>query len=144
MKNKKRMHLNIGTRAYLLGIIPAVATAIILSIFLIYSHISDQRAVMLVKGQLLADNLINKSEFGFYTGDTKTLNRILEVAVGEDDILYAAIYDNKNEIIAYKDIQGNKAASHRKTPSFFENTPYLIFQSIIPIRHHSTAGRIPW
>ena len=127
MKNRKRMHLNIGTRAYLLGIIPAVATATILSSFLIYSHISDQRAAMSVKGQLLADNLVNKSEFGFYTGDTKTLNRILEAVVGQDDILYAAIYDNKNKIIAYEDIQGNKAVSQHETPSFFENTPYLIF-----------------
>jgi len=127
MKNKKRMHFNIGTRAYLLSIIPAIATAIILSSFLIYSHISDQRTAMSVKGQLLADNLVNKSEFGFYTGDTKSLSHILKAAVGQDDILYAAIYDNKNEIIAYKDIQGNKAASHREIPSFFENTPYLIF-----------------
>lgn len=127
MKNKKRMHLNIGTRAYLLGIIPAITTATILSSFLIYSHISDQRAAMSVKGQLLADNLVNKSEFGFYTGETKTLNRILEAAVGKDDILYAAIYDNKNEIIAYKDIQGNKSIPHLETPSFLENTPYLIF-----------------
>ncbi len=127
MKNKKRAHLNIGTRAYLLGIIPAVATTIVLSSFLIYSHINDQRAAISVKGQLLANNLVNKSEFGFYTGDTKSLNHTLKTAIGQDDILYAAIYDNKNEIIAYKDIQGNKSASYHKTPSIFESTPYLTF-----------------
>ena len=132
MKNKKRAHISIGTRAYLLGIIPAVATAIILSSFLIYAHINDQRAAMSLKGQLLANNLVNKSEFGFYTGDTKSLNHTLQAAVGHDDILYATIYDNKNEIIAYKDIQGNKPVSHNKIPSIFKSTPYLTFHQSFP------------
>ena len=126
MSKNNLYYLNLSARAHLLGIIPAVITALVLSTFFIVSHNNDQRKVMEDKGQLLADNLTSNSEFEFYTGDKQALNGLLRKSVGKDDIIFAEIYDNNKQIFAYYDINDSNDIEQSKR-NVFDETPHLIF-----------------
>lgn len=98
--------MKIRTRAYLLGLLPALLIATIIGSYLIINRINDLDAALKERGNALARYLVQGAEYAVVTGDQESLKRILDWAVKEQDVAHVGVYRPNGETIAEA---GNRA-----------------------------------
>lgn len=92
--------MKIRTRAYLLGLLPAILIATILGAYLIINRINDLDAALEERGNELARYLVQGTEYAVVTGDQESLKRILNWAVKEQNVVHVGVYRPNDETIA--------------------------------------------
>lgn len=83
--------MKIRTRAFLLGLLPTLLVAAVLTAYHIYGRISDLEATVTQQGMALARYLASAAEYGVLSGNTEALEKILEQAIEEPGVKSAAV-----------------------------------------------------
>jgi signal transduction histidine kinase len=92
--------MKIRTRAYLLGMLPAILIASIIGSYLIINRINDLDAALKERGNALSRYLVQGAEYAVVTGDQESLKRILDWVVKEQDVAHVGVYRPNGEAIA--------------------------------------------
>ena len=92
--------MNIRTRAYLLGLLPALLVSAILGIYLGMSRSDDLEASLKERGGALARHIAQGVEFTVVSGNHEPLRRLLAWTAQEHDVVYAGVYQSSGAPIA--------------------------------------------
>jgi signal transduction histidine kinase/CheY-like chemotaxis protein len=84
--------MKIRTRAYLLGMLPALLMAAILVPYLSASRLDDLEATLRNRGMTLARFIAESAQYAVISGNVASLEPVLERARSEADVVHMAIY----------------------------------------------------
>ena len=83
--------MKIRTRAFLLGLLPTLLVAVVLTAFHVYSRLNDLEATMTQQGMAMARHLASSAEYGVLSGNTAVLEKLLDQAMEEPGVAGAAV-----------------------------------------------------
>jgi signal transduction histidine kinase/ActR/RegA family two-component response regulator len=75
--------VKIRTRAFLLGLVPTLLVALVLTIFHVHNRLKDLDDTMMQQGTALARHLASAAEYGVFSGNRTALENLLAQAVEE-------------------------------------------------------------
>jgi signal transduction histidine kinase len=83
--------MKIRTRAFLLGLLPTLLVALVLTAFHVYTRLNDLETSMKQQGMALARHLASSSEYGVLSGNMEALGVLLDQAVQEPGVRSAVV-----------------------------------------------------
>lgn len=83
--------MRIRTRAFLLGLLPTLLVAGVLTAFHVYSRLSDLDATTTQQGMAVARHLASSAEYGVLSGNTTALEKLLDQALAEPGVRSALV-----------------------------------------------------
>jgi two-component system, sensor histidine kinase len=83
--------MKIRTRAFLLGLIPTLLVAAVLTAFHVYSRLDDLETTMTQQGMAMARHLGASAEYGVLSGNTAALENLLDQAIKEPGVKSALV-----------------------------------------------------
>ena len=83
--------MKIRTRAFMLGLLPTLLVAMVLTAFHVYSRLSDLETTMAQQGMAMARHLASSAEYGVLSGNTDALGKLLDQAMAEPGVASAAV-----------------------------------------------------
>jgi len=83
--------MKIRTRAFLLGLLPTLLVAVVLTAFHVYTRLSDLETTMTQQGMAMARHLASSAEYGVLSGNTTVLEKLLDQAMEEPGVAGAAV-----------------------------------------------------
>lgn len=92
--------MRIRSRAYLLGLLPALLVAAVLGIYLGVVRLADLQDEIQARGQALVKHLAIAAEYGVVSGNRADLQRLLDQAKAEPDVAYVQIRDAPGGMLA--------------------------------------------
>ncbi|OZA14984.1 MAG: hypothetical protein B7X94_00140 [Hydrogenophilales bacterium 17-62-8] len=102
--------MKIRTRAYLLGLLPALLVAILLGSYLGLSRTDDLETALRERGSALARHIAQGAEYAVVSGNPAPLDPLLTGATRERDVIAIGVYQPNGERIA---AAGRKPAALR-------------------------------
>ncbi len=83
--------MRIRTRAFMLGLLPTLLVAAVLTAFHVYSRLNDLETTMTQQGLAMARHLASASEYGVFSGNTAALENLLDQALEEPGVKSAMV-----------------------------------------------------
>jgi signal transduction histidine kinase/CheY-like chemotaxis protein len=83
--------MRIRTRAFMLGLLPALLVAIVLTGFHVFSRLNDLEAMVEQQGMAKARHLASASEYGVLSGNTASLESLLDQVMDEPGVKSATL-----------------------------------------------------
>ena len=83
--------MKIRTRAFLLGLLPTLLVAVVLTAFHVYTRLSDLETTMTQQGMAMARHLASSAEYGVLSGNTAVLEKLLDQVMEEPGVASAAV-----------------------------------------------------
>ncbi|MCU0810588.1 MAG: ATP-binding protein [Thiobacillaceae bacterium] len=83
--------MRIRTRAFMLGLLPALVVAAVLTAFHVYSRLNDLEKTVAQQGMSMARHLSSASEYGVFSGNTAVLEKLLEQTLAEPGVKSAMV-----------------------------------------------------
>jgi signal transduction histidine kinase/CheY-like chemotaxis protein len=83
--------MKIRTRAFLLGLLPTLLVALVLTAVHVYSRLSDLESTMTQQGMAMARHLASSAEYGVFSGNRAALGKLLDQAMTEPGIASVAV-----------------------------------------------------
>ena len=93
------LRLRITTKFNLLSISLILVTSVGIAGYILHRDLSNKHGDLLAHGRSIAEIVAQNSEYGIYTEDQGYLATLLESALSDDYIAYAAVYNNDNKQI---------------------------------------------
>jgi signal transduction histidine kinase len=92
--------MKIRSRAYLLGLLPALLVAVLLSGYLGLSRIDDLETALRERGYALARHIAQGAEYAVASGNQAPLDPLLGGAMKERGVIHVGVYQLSGELIA--------------------------------------------
>jgi two-component system, sensor histidine kinase len=92
--------MKIRSRAYLLGLLPALLVAALLTGYLGLSRIDDLETGLHERGNALARHIAQSAEYAVASGNFAPLHPLLGAAVRERDVIHVGVYQPGGELLA--------------------------------------------
>lgn len=92
--------MKIRTRAFLLGLLPTLLVAAVLTAFHVYNRINDLETAVAQQGMALARHLSSAAEYGVISGNMEALGSLLDQAMEEPGVKSAAVIWPDNSKLA--------------------------------------------
>ena len=83
--------MKIRTRAFLLGLLPTLLVAMVLTAFHVHNRLADLETTMTQQGMAMARYLGSAAEYGVLSGNTVVLEKLLDQAMEEPGVASAAV-----------------------------------------------------
>ncbi len=83
--------MKIRTRAFMLGLLPTLLVAAVLTSFHLYTRLADLEKNVSQQGMSLARHLSSAAEYGVLSGNTEALQALLDQALNEPGVKSAAV-----------------------------------------------------
>ena len=83
--------MRIRTRAFMLGLLPTLLVAAVLTAFHVYSRLNDLETTMTQQGMAVARHLASASEYGVFSGNMAALEKLLDQALEEPGVKSAMV-----------------------------------------------------
>ena len=83
--------MKIRTRAFLLGLLPALLVALLLTGYHLHSRLNDLEAAVAQQGAAMARYLASSAEYGVLSGNTTALGTLLDQAMKEPGVASVAV-----------------------------------------------------
>jgi len=117
--------MKIRSRAYLLGLLPALFVAALLAGYLGLSRIDDLETALRERGEALARHVAQGAVYAVASGNLAPLHPLLGAAVRERDVIHVGVYQPSGELFAEA---GNKpGALHLPLTAGSLNVGAMIF-----------------
>ncbi|TNF36281.1 MAG: response regulator [Gammaproteobacteria bacterium] len=120
----------IKKRVLMLALFPMLVVALSLATYFNLSRINDIEAVLLNKGQLLANHLAPACEYGVFSGNLEILDSLITNILLEEDVVQVTIYNADNAPLISRSISPSERKIH-SISSFFVNEERLRFTADI-------------
>ncbi|HEX4911651.1 MAG TPA: ATP-binding protein [Permianibacter sp.] len=118
---------SIRTRTAVLGVLPTLATFVLLTAYFVSARLDDIAQQLQRRGELMAKQLAPAAEYGVVVGDSAQLNNLVDAVLAEPDVLFARIDNAANTTLVFR--QKPISAAPREVLTF--SAP--IFQQDIPL-----------
>ena len=118
---------SIRTRTGVLGVLPTLATFILLTAYFVSARLDDIAQQLQRRGELMAKQLAPAAEYGVVVGDSAQLNNLVDAVLAEPDVLFARIDNTANTTLVFR--QKPVSAGPRQVLTF--SAP--IFQQDVPL-----------
>lgn len=118
---------SIRTRTAVLGVLPTLATFVLLTAYFVSARLDDIAEQLQRRGELMAKQLAPAAEYGVVVGDSAQLNNLVDAVLAEPDVLFARIDNAANTTLVFR--QKPISAAPREVLTF--SAP--IFQQDIPL-----------
>jgi signal transduction histidine kinase len=99
---KPKFKGRITSKFNLLSISLILVTSLGIAGYILWRDVSTQYDDLLDHGQSIAEILAQNSEYGIYTEDQDYLANLLESALSDDYVAYAAVYNDKHRVLISK------------------------------------------
>jgi diguanylate cyclase (GGDEF)-like protein len=96
----RRIRIGLLTRLNLLAVGLIFATAIGVSVLLVFQQVDAEQARLKTQGQTIVSMLADLSEYAVYTADAGALERLLQGLESNRDIAYVGVLDDQGRLIA--------------------------------------------
>lgn len=83
--------MKIRTRAFLLGLLPTLLVAMVLTAFHVHTRLADLETTMQQQGMAMARHLASSAEYGVLSGNTDALGKLLDQAMAEPGVASTAV-----------------------------------------------------
>jgi two-component system, sensor histidine kinase len=83
--------MKIRTRAFMLGLLPTLLVAVVLTAYHLHSRLDDLDRTMTQQGMAMAHHLASSAEYGVFSGNTAELDKLLGQAMEEPGVASAAV-----------------------------------------------------
>lgn len=83
--------MKIRTRAFMLGLLPTLLVAVVLTAYHLHSRLADLDSTMAQQGMAMAHHLASSAEYGVFSGNTAALGKLLDQAMEEPGVASAAV-----------------------------------------------------
>ena len=83
--------MKIRTRAFMLGLLPTLLVAVVLTAYHLHSRLADLESTMTQQGTAMAHQLASSAEYGVFSGNTAALGTLLDQAMEEPGVASAAV-----------------------------------------------------
>jgi signal transduction histidine kinase len=83
--------MKIRTRAFLLGLLPTLLVALVLTAYHLHIRLADLDATTQQQGMTTARHLASAAEYGVFSGNTAALGKLLDQALAEPGVASAAV-----------------------------------------------------
>ena len=83
--------MKIRTRAFMLGLLPTLLVAVVLTAYHLHSRLADLESTMTQQGMAMAHHLASSAEYGVFSGNTAALGKLLDQAMEEPGVASAAV-----------------------------------------------------
>ena len=83
--------MKIRTRAFMLGLLPTVLVALVLTAYHLHTRLEDLKTTMTQQGMAMARHLATSAEYGVFSGNMTVLGNLLDQAVDEPGMKSAAV-----------------------------------------------------
>lgn len=83
--------MKIRTRAFLMGLLPTVLVALVLTAYHLHTRLEDLKTTMTQQGMAMARHLASSAEYGVFSGNMTVLGNLLDQAVDEPGMKSAAV-----------------------------------------------------
>ncbi|MBW8370927.1 MAG: response regulator [Thiobacillus sp.] len=83
--------MKIRTRAFMLGLLPTLLVAVVLTAYHLHSRLDDLERTMTQQGMAMAHHLASSAEYGVFSGNTAELDKLLGQAMEEPGVASAAV-----------------------------------------------------
>ncbi|NQD38800.1 response regulator [Permianibacter sp. IMCC34836] len=135
---------SIRSRTAVLGVLPTLATFILLTAYFVSARLDDIEQQLQRRGELMAKQLAPAAEYGVVVGDSAQLTNLIDAVLAEPDVLFARIDNTANTTLIFR----QKPVANGERQVFTFNAP--IYQQEIPLDtlddalalagdHHSTS-----
>ena len=118
---------SIRTRTGVLGVLPTLATFVLLTAYFVSARLDDIAEQLQRRGELMAKQLAPAAEYGVVVGDSAQLTNLVDAVLAEPDVLFARIDNAANTTLVFR--QKPISAAPREVLTF--SAP--IFQQDIPL-----------
>lgn len=92
--------MKIRSRAYLLGLLPALLVSALLTGYLGLSRLDDLETALHERGNALARHIAQSAEYAVASGNFAPLHPLLGAAVQERDVIHVGVYQPGGELLA--------------------------------------------
>jgi len=83
--------MKLQTRAFLLGLLPTLLVAMVLTAYHLYFRLVDLEHTMAQQGMAITRQLAASAEYGVFSGNTTVLGKLLDQAVAQPDVESAMV-----------------------------------------------------
>ena len=83
--------MKIRTRAFMLGLLPTLLVAMLLTAYHVHTRIAELEASVTQQGMAMARHLASSAEYGVVSGNTAVLTKLLDQAMEESGVTGAAV-----------------------------------------------------
>ena len=73
--------MKIRTRAFMLGLLPTLLVAVVLTAYHLHSRLADLESTMTQQGMAMAHHLASSAEYGVFSGNTAARGKLLDQAM---------------------------------------------------------------
>ena len=95
------MRISINLQIILIAMLPVVLIDAVFTYVHINSSIEQAEKLLQSKGEIIAKQISDASEFYLYSGNYEQISHLLNQSIDAEDVIYAAVYNRTNEIIAH-------------------------------------------
>ncbi len=106
----------IRTRTAVLGVLPTLATFVLLTGYFVSSRLEDIEQQLNRRGELMAKQLAPAVEYGVVVGDSAQLGNIIDAVMQESDVLFARIDNTANTTLIFR--QKTSAVGNQRVFTF--------------------------
>jgi len=90
----------IKRKVFMLGLLPALLTALLLSMVFMYTQYHDLGKSLENRGAVITNQLAQISEFGVYSGNTDLLQLLIQNVKSESDVVYISVNDKNQSLVS--------------------------------------------
>lgn len=123
--------MKIRTRAFLLGLLPALLVSVVLTGYHLHSRLNDLETTVSQQGVAMARHLASAAEYGVLSGNTDALGKLLDQAMEEPGVTGAAVVWPDQAMLARGEAVGHPMPL-RKTGQWQEGSRAWFAHSVRP------------
>ena len=117
----------IRTRTAILGLVPTIATFLLLTFYFVNARITDVADQLQRRGELMVKQLAPAAEFGVVIGDAQLLSHLVESVIEEEDVNFVRIDNASGVTLVFR----QKSSTSQSSEGLTFSAPIL--QQEIPL-----------
>ena len=123
--------LNIKTKLNILITSLVLITSVVIGLFVVRNEKIHTYQELVNHGQSVASMIAQNSEYGIYTEDDHALQQITKGIDGDADIIFVAVLDKENKVLAYREKKPFRHMLKALNSSVSENPDGIISEDFI-------------
>ncbi|QGX38927.1 ATP-binding protein [Permianibacter aggregans] len=134
----------IRTRTAILGLVPTIATFLLLTFYFVNARITDVADQLQRRGELMVKQLAPAAEFGVVIGDAQLLSHLVESVIAEEDVNFVRIDNASGVTLVFRQKSSTSQSSEGLTfsaPILQQEIPLDTFNDALAIAGNRAVTR---
>lgn len=142
-----KLNWDIRTRVLFVALVPTIILGLLLTVLLTFSRIADLEEALNQRGQALARQISASAEYGLFSGNQESLQRLAVSALNAADLYGIAIYDRDGSLMALAGLQSHQRDSFAAGPvrqEEFQSLGRQMLRIVEPVHYSRSLDEDPY